>query len=168
MPRSNTVIRFFVLVLLVAVCPSAWAQSAPHQHPQADLNMIDGSAHPELVPDAVAYRLYLVAISQGSSAATASHLKKANLTDADVQAMTVLLASFRSQYEALIDQYNNSLEVKNGSDSGWPLFRAKREALVQSIRDALKASLTSAGMASLHSQIQKEKAMMKVAATEGQ
>jgi hypothetical protein len=37
-------------------------QTPQHQH--SDANVIDGAIHPELIPDTVAYRLYLIAVSE--------------------------------------------------------------------------------------------------------
>jgi hypothetical protein len=73
------------------------------------------------------------------------------------------LNDFKTQYAALIEQYNSSADVLSNSTAGLPLFLAKREAMVQSTRDTLKATLTPEGMKSLHAHIQTEKSKMKIA-----
>jgi hypothetical protein len=164
------------IITLLSLCVfalGAWAQSPP-QHQHAAANIIDGAVHPELIPDAVAYRLYLLTVSEGpaplphESRRQHSHLQKAGLPEKDILSATIILADFKTQYAALIEQYNNSPEVQNNTNDGLALFLAKRDALVQSTRDALKSSLTPAGMSSLHLHIQKEKSKMKVAAQEAQ
>jgi hypothetical protein len=55
-----------VSVLMFAFASGAWAQTSPqHQHTITAPNVIDGAAHPELISDSVAFRLYLVAVSTG-------------------------------------------------------------------------------------------------------
>jgi hypothetical protein len=168
-------IRYVTTVLVLFVFAlEAWAQNfPPHQHDVAAADVIDGSVHPELIPDAVAYRLYLVAVSAGPAALPDerarqhSNLQRAGLSDEDIQSAAIVLANFKTQYSALIDQYNQTAEATKSLD-GMPLFLAKRDALVQATRDALKSSLTPRGMAGLHVSIQREKAKMKVAAQEAQ
>ena len=157
---------------LILLAFGARAQnSASHQHATPS-DIIDGSVHPELIPDVVAYRLYFVAISENptplpnESRRQHAHLQGAGLKENDIQAAAHILASFKSQYSTLIDQYNTSKEVLNNTNDGLPLFIMKRDAIVQATRDALKAALTVTGMASLDARIKSEKSMMKVAAQE--
>lgn len=160
--------RYVVILCTLAFALGTWAQT-PSQHQHAAANVIDGAVHPELIPDTVAYRLYLVAISEGpaplphESRRQLSHLRHAGLLEKDVLAAIIVLANFKTQYAALIEQYNNSPEVQNNTSDGLPLFLAKRDALVESTRQALKISLSPLGMSSLHTHIQQEKSKMKVA-----
>jgi hypothetical protein len=148
------------------------AQNSPAVHQHAQANMTDGSVHPELIPDSVAWRLYLVAISESQTAMPNdrarqhSYLRTAGLSNADILAAVPTLISFKTQYAALIDEYNQSSEVLNNSSDGLQLFLAKRDALVQSTRDALKAFVTPLGLGTLEAHVQKEKARMQVANTE--
>jgi|SRR5580658_1050847 hypothetical protein len=162
-----------VLIVPLVFALGAWAQNpSPHQHAAADV--IDGSVHPELIPDAVAWRLYLLAVSENpsplpnESRRQHAHLQKAGLGEQDINATAPILANFKTAYATMIDSYNHSPEVLNNTNDGLPLFLAKRDALVQATRDALKATLTPKGMSNLQAQIQKEKATMRVAAKEAQ
>jgi hypothetical protein len=160
------------LVLALSAIELQAQNSTTHQHEQAD--MIDGSAHPELIPDAVAYRLYFVVISENptplpnESRRQHAHLQRAGLKENDIRAAATVLANFKVQYALLLDQYSKSPEVLRNSSDGLPLFIVKRDAIVQATRDALKSALTPSGMASFDTHIQREKTMMKVAATEVQ
>ena len=168
-------IRYVTILLLSVFALGTWAQNPPpaHQHAVAT-DVIDGSVHPELIPDSVAWRLYLFAVSENpsplpnESRRQHAHLAKAGLEESDIQAAVRILANFKTQYAALIESYNHSPEVLNNTNDGLPLFLAKRDALVQATRDALKASLTPVGMSNLQAHIQTEKAGMRVAAKEAQ
>ena len=165
-------VRYVSLCVWFAFAIGAWAQNSPPPHQHTAQNIIDGAVHPELIPDSVAYRLYFVAVSEtpsplpNESSRQHAHLQKAGLSENDIQSAGKVLANFKTEYAAIIDSYNHSNEVLNNTDDGLPLFLAKRDALVQATRDALKATLSPQGMASFHANIQKEKAMMKVAAKE--
>ena len=168
MTYVKIIVRSFAL--LIVTTTASWAQSPPHQHPKADI--IDGSVNPQAIPDSVAYRLYFVAVSELPTSLPSrrqhAHLLSAGLKENDIQATAKILASFKTQYAALIAQYNASPEVLNNTNDGLPLFLAKRDALVQETRDALKAALTPTGMTTLDTHIKQEKAMMKIAASEAQ
>jgi len=97
----------------------AWAQTSPpqHQHNVAAPNLIDGAVHPELIPDSLAYRLYLVAVSTGQNPTEAAqkgqraHLMKTGLGDTDQQISISILSDFRAKYDALVAEYNDSARV---------------------------------------------------------
>lgn len=163
-------IRYVTVFVLSLFALGAWAQnSPPHQHAAVASNFIDGSKNPELIPDSSGYRLYFIAVSENPSPSVAettrqrAHLTSAGLKGDDIQAAATVLADFKTQYAALISLYNESADVKSGSQAGLPLFLSKREALVQATRDALKTALTPKGMTSFHAHVLGEKARMKVA-----
>ena len=166
-------IRYVTVLVLSMFALGAWAQNpSPHQHAAADI--IDGSVHPELIPDSVAYRLYFFLIAEkpiplpNEAKRQHAHLQKAGLSETEIQATSIILANFKTEYTAMIALYNHSPEVLRNSNDGLPLFLAKRDALVQATRDALTAALTPRGMSNLQAQIQKEKATMRVAVGEVQ
>jgi|SRR5579872_4891091 len=160
--------KLILLILLLCFCaPVLLAQSSSaHVHATVSTDMIDGSTNPQAIPDIIAYRLYFFAVSNASPKAMNAHLKKALLADNDVVTATAILVNFKSQYAALIDEYNKSPEVANGSSAGLALFMSKRDALVNATRDALRASLTPDGLGTLQARVQAEKSGMKVAAAE--
>lgn len=164
-----------ILFLPLTVGAKQQAMAQMHVHPSSSpADIIDGRVHPELIPDSTAYRLYFIAVAEtpypGPNEARRqhAHLAAAGLAGGDLQVASEVLASFKIQYQSLIDQYNNSAAVRSGSSADLSMFLAKREALVQATRDELKSQLTPAGMTKLDVHIQKEKANMRVAKGEAQ
>ena len=169
MPHSKMIIRLFVLALLFGVCPlGSWAQSPPHQH--ATPTLIDGSTHPELIPDSLAYRLYLTALATDQTATEASqerqhaHLMKTGLGETDIQTLISILSDFKGKYDALVGEYNDSAKAalaRNETTDVRGLLK-KLDELIQSTRDTISIRLSSQGAAQLQSFVLSEKKNMKV------
>jgi len=112
------------IVLSVLLCASSAVIFAQHEHqlshPQA---VIDGSRHPDLIPDSTAYRLVLITVSElpnptdEQTIRQRSYLKDIGLSVADSQAVPVL-AAFKVQYTGLCNEYNAS--VDEGNKTGAP------------------------------------------------
>ena len=160
-----------VMVILPLGTPSASRVShsrAPHSPQSNAANMIDGSQHPELIPDSTAYRLYLLTVSvpsnstEGDRRVQSSHLAKAELDANDLQSMIAVLAAFRSQHDAWLIKYNAEAAAQGATFDPTP-FLQQQEDLVNSTRAALAKSLSANGMARLSQHIQGEKKFMKVA-----
>jgi len=153
---------------------ASWAQSPPqHQHTIAAPNLIDGAAHPELIPDSVAYRLYLVAVSTGQNPTEAeqtrqrAHVTRTGLGDTDQQLLISILSDFRAKYDALVNEYNDSAKAAAARDETTDVHTLlkKLDGLVQSTRDAISVRLSSRGAAKLHAFVLSEKKNMQ--STEG-
>jgi hypothetical protein len=134
---------------------------------------IDGSQHPEQIPDKVAYRLFFLAVSQtfepkANLEHRFAHLRGAGLADNDVFLASQILDSFRSQYLSLVNEYNNDLGTQSGSTAALPLFKSKRDVLVSNTRDALVFGLSTLGRDSFLKRVQSEKRGMVIAAEEAQ
>jgi hypothetical protein len=164
-------IRYVTTVLVLSVFAlGAWAQTSPPQHQHAAANAIDGAVHPELIPDAVAYRLYLVTVSTGQNPTEAeqkrqrAHLMKTGLDDTDQQMFVSVLSDFRAKYDALVAEYNESARaaLAHNETTDVHILLYKLDALVQSTRDTIGVRLTSQGAAQLHSFVLSEKKNMKV------
>jgi hypothetical protein len=146
----------------------AWAQTSPpqHQHNVTTPKIIDGAAHPELIPDSVAYRLYLVAVSTGPNASEAeqthqrAHLMRTGLGDIDRQILTSILSDFRTKYDALVKEYNDSAKADATTDVH--ILLKKIDALVQSMRDSISVRISSLGAAKLHAFVISEKKNMQM------
>jgi hypothetical protein len=146
----------------------AWAQTPQHQH--VTPNVIDGAVHPELIPDSIAYRLYLVAVSTGANPTKAEqerqhvHLMKTGLDDIDERMLVILLADFRAKYDALVAEYNASARAAfaQNETTDVHILLNKLDALVQSTRDTISVRLSSQGAAHFHSFVLSEKKNMKV------
>ena len=161
-----------IVFLLVYTLASAAQTNPPPAHQHNVTAVVDGATNPDQIPDAVAYRLYFVSVSENPTPSADeakrqhAHLGKARLSETDIQAASKVLANFKLAYAALIDTYNHSPEVLNNTNDGLSLFLAKRDALVQETRDALKAVLTQDGMGAFDTNVKREKTHMKVAAQE--
>ena len=163
--------RRIVLVLAVAVCSiGAYAQNSPPHHQFDAPNTIDGSVHPELIPDSLAYRLYLVALSTGQNPTAAergrqrAHLMKTGLADTDQQILINILSDFGGKYDALVAEYNDSAKAALARNEMTDVhsFLKKLNDLVQSTRDTISVRLTARGAAQIHSFVLSEKKNMKV------
>ncbi len=151
--RANRFLLFLTLasVVFCSRAPRVQAQSStiPHQHGAAS-PLIDGAVHPELIPDSLAYRLYLVAVSTQQNPTDAerkgqqAHLMKTGLQSSDRDNLFGVLSDFRTQYDELVRQYNESAKAalaRNEMADIHSLLRSL-DALVQSTRDMLKLRLT--------------------------
>jgi len=136
--------------------------------------MIDGAVHPEMIPDATAYRLYLVMVSRPDSS-TDQHKKrqeaqlgKIGLQDGDHKALAAILSNFNSEYQNLIQTFNQkaTAEWARGERPDLESLRLQRDQLVQSTHDAVKTALTAKGWALLDAHVQNEKKHMKMSAKE--
>jgi len=157
------------MIVLLVFALGARGQNSPPHHQLAAPNMIDGAAHPELIPDSTAYRLYLVAVSTGQNPTEAeqthqrAHLMRTGLVDTDRQILTGVLSDFRAKYDALVADYNASAKADSTTDVHTLL--KKLDDLVQSTRDTIGARLSAGGAAKLHAFVVSEKKNMKT--TEG-
>ena len=134
-------------------------------------NVINGAEHPELVPDAVAYRLWFVAASLPPMPTAAqqqrqrAQLMAAGLQGDDIGQAASVLATFASSYAYLVGKYNDSVAQANevGGTPNLQGLLSQRNALVETTRNALNSALSVQGMAALRSYVQAQKRNMKVA-----
>lgn len=171
-----------ITIAILALCMAdlgtyCLAQQISHTHVSRGLDsMIDGSVHPELIPDSTAYRLYFIVASEMPDAIgeqrtrQLAHLGRVGLQANDLQRLITTLETFKLQYADLIAAYNAEAEALTaaGSKPDIDKFLLQRDGLVEATRDRVKRSLTKKGMALLDAHVQKEKSKMKVAAREGQ
>jgi hypothetical protein len=163
--------------LLLAFAVGAFAQMLPpdvsmpeNMHSNASALVIDGAKNPELIPDATAYRLFFVTTADSATATEVekarhrAHLGGAGLNDVDAQTFVGLMQTFNAEYQTLIKTYNDEVKNAIASDQAPDIaaFLAKRDALVQGVRDKLKSTLTSTGVSNLDNFVQGEKQHMKI------
>jgi hypothetical protein len=171
----------FLLMLAVAslLMPFSYAQSStrPHQHSaSASGVVVDGAVHPELIPDSIAYRLYFLAVSTGVSASDEDrkqkqlYLRKASLEEGDLNALTSTLTEFRTKFDSVVAQYNQSATAATARNEAPDIhgFLRQIDGLVQSTRNTLKARLSPQGMTQFDAFVRSEKTHMKVHGEEGQ
>lgn len=164
-------------VVFFSCAPLLPAQNSttPHQHNVAAPNLIDGVVHPELIPDAVAYRLYLVSLSTDSTRSATeaeqtrqrAQLMSTGLAETDQQLFIGILSDFRSKYDALIAEHNQSAKaaLAHNETTDVHTLLKKLDDLVQSTRDTISVRLSAQGAAKLHAFVISEKKNMKM--TEG-
>jgi hypothetical protein len=158
-------IRYVTALVLSVFALGAWAQTSPpqHQHPNAQPppNTIDGAKYPELIPDKTAYRLYFVSVAESKH--SDFYFQTLGLTPKEVLSASNALTSFKTQYDALVAEYNDTESTKSGNNAGTAAFIAKRDALVDSTRAAFAKVLSSSRMTALDSHVQSEKRHMQYA-----
>lgn len=162
MTYVKVIVRSFALLTVTTI--ASLAQSPPHQHPATAI--IDGAVNPDLIPDAVAYRLYLFTVSTRQSPAQVdqecqhAHLMRTGLSDADRQVFVGVLSGFRAKYDALEAAYNALASANSSADISTLLTQL--DDLVQSTRNRINAQLSSQGAARLNAFVLAEKKNMKV------
>ena len=144
--------------------------AAPGGQEAVPPEMTDGAEHPELIPDAVAYRLFFITVAEATEATDEqkarqrAYLATAGLEDQDIQSAVEVLATFKAQYDDLVKRYNESVDAANriGATPELATFLARQDALVESTRDSLKAVLSPEGVSRFDAHLQREKRHMKV------
>lgn len=134
-------------------------------------NVINGAVHPELIPDLVAFRLFFITVALPSGATDRDKARQraqlmfAGLRDDDLSRAASVLATFKVQYDYLVQHYNDSVDVANRSGRPPDLqkFLTEQEELVQQTKDALAGMLTTKGMSNFEAHVKNEKRNMKVA-----
>lgn len=169
-------IRYTIAIVGVLVfAVGIWAQSPPaHHHSVAPVTVIDGAKNPELIPDDTAFRLWLITVSTQPNPASSererqmSHLVKINFSNVnDYVALSPILTEFKSQYTALIKNYNDAQTaiwargaVPDPSDL--KLFLQQRDDLVAATRRTIANQLTFKGNTELTAHVQAEKKKMQI------
>jgi hypothetical protein len=160
------------LILMSAIV--AFGQSADSNSELSNIqsdNVIDGQTHPEKIRDLDAYRLFFGAVAQPLNATQQekSHqlavVRNIRLQKADSDSVIAILADFRTRYDALIKNYNDSAAAAavNNADVDIKSFLQERDLLVQSVKSRLQATLSPDGVRAFDSFVQKEKKHMKIA-----
>lgn len=173
----NRLSMAIVLLAMIAFNTSARPQAAESPaHTHTASSIIDGSLHPELIPNLTAYRLWLVAVSapplptDEQSKRQNAQLARVGLQDSDRKKLIGILADFHAKYQALIQQYNveATTEMARGEKPDVASMRLQRDELVQSIHDQIKAVLTAEDWSRLDAHVQNEKRRMKIHLEGGQ
>ena len=157
-----------LLLIVVGLCaPLALAQYPEHLTTQP-AELIDGAKTPDLIPDLTAWRLWLLSVTaqdskraELSEARRQAFLKAAGIPDIEISAAEEVIAQFRKDYGALVDDYNKRLNA--GENPSISEFRAQRDALVQRVQNTLWGKLETTTIGKMMNHINREKTRMKVA-----
>ncbi|HXS13158.1 MAG TPA: hypothetical protein VN734_10675 [Acidobacteriaceae bacterium] len=164
--------RLVLLAALASLAPASLAQvqtNVPiHQHSATDV--IDGSQHPDQIPDIAAYRMVLLSLSKPANRTElqATHqnvqLRSAGLNDSEKSVLIPILAKFNSDYHALIQSYNAAATAANarGERADIGSFLIKRDQLVQATHDQIKGIFTADRWTQFDAYVQQEKKHMKI------
>ncbi len=164
----NPIRYLTILILSMLAFSNSWAQSPSHDHPPSPDNLIDGGKNPELIPDSVAYRLYLLTVyipansTEQERRTQLAHLRRVPLHDDDLQLPLTILAQFRSQFEAWRNRFDAAARVQGPQFDATP-FLQEREDIVRTTRNLIGKSLSVDAVILLDSHIKSEKKFMKVA-----
>lgn len=142
-----------------------------HQHVVAATTIIDGSQHPEQIPDSAAFRMWFLTVSVLPNATEKNvkiqnaHLAKLQLAnETDRVALQGTVNDFRSQYVALIEQYNTTAKTTaaNGNRQDLTSFLQQRDDLVDATRAALGLRLSAQSVASVNAAVQAHKKFVRL------
>jgi hypothetical protein len=155
---KHTITLGIVLALAGTVsAQQAQLQRSIQTHKTAT-NVVSGREHPELIPDATAFRLYFLSVSLPENPTETdlshqrAHLTAAGLEARDQQLAMVIIQNFKQQYTILTEKYGSSPE----------LFLQEREDLVQATRAALKSALSEKAFRVLEAKVRAEKSRMTI------
>jgi hypothetical protein len=167
-------VRYAILFASFIFAVGTSAQNSPPQHQHANVLVIDGAKTPELIPDATAYRLWLVAVSTLPNATEQetkiqqAHLEKLQLkSSSDSLSLQTILSEFKTQYVSLINRYNESATaaLAQGMQPDEASFLRERDDLVSATRSAIDSRLSPRAVTLVHTHIQDEKKHMQLHTT---
>lgn len=156
----------FALFLFLA-CTS-FAQAQEEALPSRPV-IINGSQHPELIPDSLAYRIAFghLIIYIGDPETEKRNFSKVGLSGDDTETLYRVMKVYKENFEAITKTYNDALAdaKKNNRQpdaSDLETFRSHRSELVRSTRKDLDGTLSSEGVAHFHDYVQSQKITMNV------
>jgi|GEM_PF-2251515 len=162
----------FLAGLTTATISPAQSNATIHNHGAA--SMVDGAAHPENIPDVVAYRLILLGLSQPANP-TDNQMKRhlaqfraIGMSDSDNATLIVSLLRFNADYHSMIETYNAAATAANASGQRMDInsFLLERDQFIQSTHDKLKSALSADGWGHLDAFVQGNKKHMKISVAE--
>jgi hypothetical protein len=159
----------FLTLVSVLWLSHASAQTIDPHHNHTLSPQIDGALHPEQIPDASAYRLFLGTAGTHANATEQEKAKRLGIIERigmsaeDTAKLVQIADTYRQTFDVMIQQYNAGVEAlaKAHRDPDQKAFIVQREALVESTRQSLQ-QLSPSGRAKLHEFIQQEKHSMAV------
>lgn len=164
--------KAIILAMLLSIVPAlGLAQSTMDHSQMQQQNSIDGQKNPELVPDKVAYRLWLINLSQAQADVTdnslvIAHLEAIGISEANWPNMVSTLASFKKQFNALLSDYSSAASSRGNAPIDHTLLRSKFDTLVRSTRDQFNVFLTAKEVVRIDKLVQFEKHGMLISKTE--
>jgi hypothetical protein len=155
---SRYTLTIIVGAMVAARCGFAQSAPSPHaaHHDQAQMKIAaDGSKNPELIPDALAFDNWFIAVAESPSATSSeaarqsAKLSPLRLSAQDRLAVAASLADFKVQFDAItLQRQQLAATVNAGGQAGtvWASLRASEDSLVAATRAELAATLSAAGV----------------------
>jgi hypothetical protein len=131
---------------------------------------IDGAKTPELIPDAIAYRLFFEAIAEPPSATTAQlrrqrmKLLQARLEEDDLNVIASVMADFHHKLEQFKADYAFAHEPGTTGQLSVDIeaWRSRRDEIVDGAHASLRQQMTPLGLKRLDDYIQTRKRQMVI------
>jgi hypothetical protein len=147
-------------------------QAGPHIHDATPANIIDGSAHPEMIQDREAFRLFFLAVATDANPMPEEKerqramLSPARFSEEEFAISGAILADFKKQYEAAVQKYNDNVASARSPKQlpdGKQLV-AELDALTLAAKTKLESSISGDSSRRLYAYVQGEKSKMRVTA----
>lgn len=131
------------------------------QHDHAKKVLVDGSQHPELVPDSVAFNNYFIAVATPKTPTSAEVEKQVavlavlQLSQEDFSRLHGVLAEFKEQFDSIASERQAISRDATGASASrqWVALRAAEDSLVEKTRANLEKDLSKAGWSALHDHV---------------
>ena len=125
---------------------------------------VDGSVTPELIPDITAYRLFMNAVAEPTSATTdqmvrqRAKLNPASLSPDDAAQAFQVFASYQQQRKGSASAYQQASTAEMVQ-----AYNTKRDEITLASMASLRTALSPDGMARLDAYVQRQKRHMTIA-----
>ncbi len=145
-------------ILVLALTPHILL--AQQHHPQA--RVIDGSQHPEQIPDTIAYRMYLLSLSVPANAdahrleVQAARVDTLHLDVNDYGHLLDIVQTFRAKHDSIVDRWNSQARALKDKFNPANLLNEQDDLVAQTQRD-LHTLLSTQGFINVANTVQNEK-----------
>lgn len=131
--------------------------------------VVNGREHPELIPDALAYRMVFIHLSQfaGDPEKERVWLRAPGLSEDDTEVLLRIMTAFKKEFDAIVKAYNDAVEEasrrKEPPDpSDIETFKSKRKELVAETRKEIAEGLKREGVVQFREYVATQKHTMTV------
>jgi len=155
--------------------PNAKRDTPEEAKPPSKPTVIDGRVHPELIPDATAYRIVFTHLIShvGDPEREKVWFGVPGLSADDQEVLLRILTSYKKEWDEIVKAYNDAGEAaarkgKAPEPSVLETFRTRQAELVKQTRLDLGAGLSPAGALMFHGYVEQQKSHMTVTLEPGE
>lgn len=165
MIRTVIVVGLLVLSVFASV---GQAQTANHQHPET---VVDGSVHPELIPDSAALQHWLLVVSELPNAKPEdlsrqkAHLDRLQISELDQIRLKIILADFKAQYLSTVNEYNNAAttaQLRGNEPPSQADFMRKLDSLLDATKNTISLRLAPESASRVEAAVNEQKKRIKI------